>query len=234
MSLHPFKKAGSNSQTGLRLARGITSGSIALSLAAIAVPPVLALTVSPAEIRNAVPRNQFDNCTEALIRLNIPPQEAATACATAFNPGNLGKCVQGVSRGGAIPAAEALTACRQVRNPEKMSECFTDIRRQVAAAPAAEVLDNCRRTILPDRFSNCVQGVSKKVSLTPTEVMNTCISVGDVVTEFDPTFVPYTAPPAETLPPSLTPAPMETPVTPLTPPTPAPTPAPTEVTPQRY
>jgi hypothetical protein len=233
ISPHPDKKAGSNVSAGLRLANGIASTSIVLGLVAIAAPPVLALTVSPAEIRNAVPRNRFDNCTDALVKLNISPQEAVAACARAFNPGNLSKCVQGVSRGGAIAAPEALSACRQVRNPEKMSECFTDIRRQVADAPATEVLRNCSATILPDQFSNCVQGISKAVDLTPTEVMNSCITVRDFVPEFDPTFIRYTTPPAETLPPSQTPAPLETPA-PITPPVPSPAPAPAEVTPQRY
>lgn len=225
---------------GFKLVSGIASSSIVLGLLTLAAPPASALTDSPLEILKVIPRNRFDNCTAALVRLEIAPQEAATACATALEPGNLSKCVQRVSGGRAIAPAEALSACRQVRQPEEMAECFTDIRRQVTGAAANEVLDNCRRTILPERFSNCVQGVSKSVNLTPTEVMNTCIGVRDVVTEFDPTFIPYTTPPAETLPPSTPPAetPLTTPGTPLTPAAPTPTPtAPSpaeEVTPQRY
>jgi len=193
------------------------TGAIA-SLSVLAVP----------EMPN-IPRNRFDNCTADLLKLNISVEEATHACARAFDPGDLGRCVTKVRDRLDLSGEEILNACRQVRRPMEMAECVSDIRRNLNDAAPAEILNNCRITLLPDRYAKCVRGLVKSASITPTQAMDTCNNGGYLPRQIDPTFIPYTS-----ASPQPEPAPMPPAVVPSPVPQPVPAPAPKPVVPQRY
>jgi hypothetical protein len=200
----------SRSDLKLRLANGFVGIGVVAGLMTTMMPAASALVFD--DLFNL--GNLYERCTGDLLALKISTEEATSACARALNPKDLGICVSRTSQSGTIAATDALSACRQVRRPKEMAACVNRIRGELSTATALEVLDNCRRSLLPDRYANCVVGISSPAKLSPTQAMTTCIDTGYFPREVDPTFIPYTVSPSDSIQAPVVPATPEQPVTP--------------------
>jgi len=178
--------------------RCLAIAGVVAGLAASVLPsPVMALPLFPeGSFPNHNPEpspHEYRQCTTRLLGVKLSEEEALAACAKAFQPRDLSKCVVNLNKEGGITAIAALDACRQVRRPLAVADCVSGIRNKAKTAATADVLDYCRRSPLPDRFANCVRGLSQAVKVTPTKMMDSCLGTGDLPQQLDPTFIPYTS-----------------------------------------
>lgn len=200
-------------------------GTLGTAVAASAASAQPVLIPGPSADDSA---GDYERCVSTLLNQKIGNEDASTACARAFNPEDLPRCVERVSRDNGVPIADTLSACRRVRRPVELASCYVDIRRVVENASAADVLGYCRRSLLPERYSNCVLGVNRSAKTAAPQVLQTCIAAGDFYpAELDPTFIPYsttgdTNAPATPETPNTTPS--TTDPTPVLPQSPAPAP----------
>jgi hypothetical protein len=169
--------------------------------------------------------NEFDVCTNELLRAEVSPEQAARACADALEPKDLSLCVLKIRALTPLGADETIAACLRVRRPLELADCVVDIDRSAEDPDAANILSNCRRSLLPRRFSDCVQGLTREANLTATSAMDTCIAAEDFEPELFPTFAPpppdHPSPPViPDFTPEVTPGPeieIDPPVSPETP-----------------
>lgn len=213
-----FRQARSQSpQSNVRLVASLASASVTAGFLAMALPMAPAIAAGQLD---------YERCTATLAGLKISTDEAAAACARAFRPVDLSKCVSTINRGTSLPAAEALGACRQVRRPVDMGNCVVDIRRGVSGISEVDALNNCRSSLLPSSYANCVLGENRSLKLDSAKLLNTCIDASDFARDLDPTFIPYTTLPTDS---GVSPAPTDgllapaSPITPANPTTPTPT-----------
>lgn len=162
--------------------------------------------------------NPYRQCAERLARRGVTPNEAATACAAATRPEDLGECVQRMGRVN-VSAADAVNTCVRVRRPVEAANCVVDISRQAASTAFADVLAGCRSSLLPERFSDCVIGLNRELrGITTQAAINQCLSASDYARDVLPTFVPGAGQSPINLPLTL-PGSSTTPTTPQTIPT---------------
>lgn len=192
----------SPSKSKVRVGKCLASASVILGLITVVVPVNPATALPVYDVLPFLPdrdfqpsQGDFQRCTGELIKLKITSEEAASACARAFKPTDLERCVSRIGKENGFTGIDALSACRQVRRPVEMASCVVDIRRRAGDSVAADVLDNCRRSLLPERFANCVVGLNQSAKILPALAMNTCNDASDFPRELDPTFLPYSAVP---------------------------------------
>lgn len=209
------------------------------SLMAVSAPAKAAL-LDDVFFRNTVDEADYDNCARALADAKIAPAEAASACANALRPKDLGVCVTRINRNN-ISGADALSVCSQVRRPVDAATCVVNIRTKAAQTALVDILDSCRRSLLPDRFGKCVVDLHTELKLPTKQAIDTCIDATDRAQDLPPTPLPSgsVTPPATTIPAPTTPTPSPSTPTPSTstptPPTTTPAPAaPRPGTPQRF
>lgn len=123
--------------------------------------------------------SDYENCTADLISRGAAESVAATACASAFHPLEVSRCVAGVGGGDALVVSDVLEACRSVRRPDDLAQCFNQILDDDSAANRSSVLSHCRRSLLPNDFANCVVGVKQGSTLTTDRALATCIDAVD-------------------------------------------------------
>lgn len=154
------------------------------SLVAIAVP------VAPAKaIFFGSSANPYQVCTRDLSRAQISATEAASACAQALRPKDLGECVSRIANT-KISGGDALSVCRQVRRPIEAGNCVVRIRQQAADAALVDVLDSCRRSLLPERYAECVVGLNRELKIAGKDAIGTCLNASDRPNDVLPTFIP--------------------------------------------
>jgi hypothetical protein len=164
----------------------------------------------------------YRQCVERLARRGIAAPNAASACAAATRPEDLGECVQHMGRVN-VSGTDALNTCVRVRRPLEAANCVVDISRKAASTNFSDVLAGCRTSLLPERFSDCVIGVNRGLQgITTQAAIAQCLAATDYAQDVLPTFVPGAG---------------QNPIVPgTTPPTPSPaTPAPSGTgLPQRF
>jgi hypothetical protein len=186
----------------------ITRFSIQVTVAGLIA---LALPVAPASATYSDYRalqRDYQTCTADLVGVGIAAADAASACAAALAPRDIGECVIMIGEGTVIAATDALSGCRQVRRPVDLAACVVDINTSLQNVVPLDVLSNCRRSLLPTRFSNCVVGISQETLIDPAVAMSTCIVAGDRPSNLLPSFVPSSEPIPST--PSSIPTPSDT------------------------
>lgn len=167
------------------LVRPAASVAIAALVTAALPSRVTAITSYPYEDRAA-----YEECAADLLELEVSPEAALTACASALHPEEVGDCVVGIATYTEIAPADALASCRRSRRPDELSTCVVDITDNLENALPIEVLDNCRRSLLPLQYSNCVLGLDYAANLAPAEALIVCISAGDRPRDLAPSFIP--------------------------------------------
>ncbi len=132
----------------------------------------------------------YRECAEALLQYDdLDPTVAASACAGALEPEEVGECVTQIEGNTEITAEDALAACRRVRRPESMAACVVDINTELSPEPLL-ALDNCRRSLLPDRYAECVIEIADVSGFSADDTMAICISAGDRPRDLAPSFIP--------------------------------------------
>jgi hypothetical protein len=212
-----------------RKMRGSVAPLVTVSLLAIALP----IAPAKAELFGGIFSNQpnpYLVCSRDLAGAKIATTDAASACAQALRPKDLGACVVRIANE-KIAGTDALSVCRQVRRPIEAGNCVARIRQQASDAAVVDVLDSCRRSLLPERYAECVVGLNRQLKVGGKEAIGTCLNASDRPTDVLPTFIPAGAEiPGATspVPTPVIPNSTESPV-PATPPTT--TPAPSTTTP---
>ena len=132
----------------------------------------------------------YRECAEALLKYDdLDPTVAASACAGALEPEEVGECVTQIEVDTEITTEDALAACRRVRRPEEMAGCVVDIDDGLTTDPL-KVLDNCRRSLLPGRYAECVLDIADVANFSADDTMAICISAGDRPRDLAPSFIP--------------------------------------------
>ncbi|KAM3101176.1 hypothetical protein ACKFKF_09360 [Phormidesmis sp. 146-12] len=207
-----------------RKMRGSVAPLVTVSLLAIALP----IAPAKAEIFGGIFSNQpnpYLVCSRDLAGAKISTADAASACAQALRPRDLGTCVVRIANN-KIAGTDALSVCRQVRRPVEAGNCVVRIRQQASDAAVVDVLDSCRRSLLPERYAECVVGLNRQLKVAGKEAINTCLNASDRPSDVLPTFIPAGA----EIPGASSPVP--TPVVPNSTESPAPiTPTPSTTTP---
>lgn len=150
-------------------------------------------------------KNEYANCAEALMQVNVPPPMAATTCGERRRPQDLASCVVDIATKTDIVPIDALGACRRVRRPLAMAACVVDIGNLSDASDGPDILDHCRRSLIPDHFSTCVVGLKEEIDLATSQAMTACINASDrmeglpepEMTPEEQTPSPITPPPSE-------------------------------------
>jgi hypothetical protein len=129
--------------------------------------------------------NPYASCAKSLDKATIQKGMAATACAEALHPDDMGLCVESVTAK-KVEANTALAACRSVRRPLELSTCLADIHKQDDKVGLTDVLEFCRRSLLPERYGHCVVGLKgKPLGQTSAEALPTCIDASDRPTDIE-------------------------------------------------
>ncbi|WOB43469.1 hypothetical protein HNI00_10085 [Thermoleptolyngbya oregonensis NK1-22] len=123
--------------------------------------------------------SDYEECTADLIGRGAAEAVAATACASAFHPREVSRCVAGIGGGETLVVSDVLGACRSVRRPEDLAQCFNQIVGDDETANLSSVLSHCRRSLLPNEFANCVVGIKNGSTLTTDRALATCIDAVD-------------------------------------------------------
>lgn len=150
-------------------------------------------------------KNDYANCAETLMQVNVPPLMAATTCGEMRRPQELANCVLDISSETDIIPMDALTACRRVRRPLAMAACVVDIGNLSDASDGPNILDHCRRSLIPNQFSTCVVGLKQEIDLGTSQAMTACINASDRMEDLpqrgmtpdEQTPSPITPPPGE-------------------------------------
>lgn len=221
------------------------SRSIRLSIVPLVIGSLVAVS-APAKagilddvfFRPGVDEADYDNCAKAMAGAKISTADAASACANALRPKDLGVCVTRITQNN-VPGVDALSVCRQVRRPVDAATCVVNIRTKAAQTALVDVLDGCRRSLLPDRFGKCVVDLHTELKLPTKQAIDTCIDATDRAQDLPPTTLPSGSaiPPVTPIPAPTTPTPSTSTPTPATPTPPTTSPAPTAPrpgTPQRF
>jgi len=158
----------------------------------LAIAGLLAMAIPGGQATAA--SNKFAVCAAELLRANISPDLASTACAEALEPMDLSECVLRIASLTPALADRALGSCTRVRRPVELAKCVVEINRRAQNSDVSSVLDNCRRSLLPLRFSSCVIGLSNQTDFSPARTMTTCIAAEGFTRELSPTPVPPTPP----------------------------------------
>ncbi|HIK13659.1 MAG TPA: hypothetical protein IGS52_25935 [Oscillatoriaceae cyanobacterium M33_DOE_052] len=154
-------------------------------------------------------KNDYANCAEALMQVNVPPPMAATTCGEMRRPQELASCVLDISTKTDIIPMDALASCRRVRRPLAMAACVVDIGNLSDASDGPNILDHCRRSLIPDQFSTCVVGLKQEIDLGTSQAMTACINASDRMGDFSqPEMTPEKENPSP-----ITPPPSEIPST---------------------
>jgi hypothetical protein len=202
-------------------------GSVAQLVTASLVAIALPVSPAKAELFGGIFKNQpnpYLVCSRDLAGAKISTPDAASACAQALRPQDLGACVMRIANN-KIAGTDALSVCRQVRRPIEAGNCVVRIRQQASDAAVVDVLDSCRRSLLPERYAECVVGLNRQLKVAGKEAIDTCLNASDRPSDVLPTFIP-----AGAVIPGAT-SPVQTPIVPsFTDPAPA-TPAPSTTAP---
>jgi len=199
-----------------------SAGLVRLAAAQLAVAGWLGMSLpSPAAtITTGSNTNPYRSCAGRLVRAGVSAEAAASACAGALNPPDIGRCVARIEQQTEIAAQEALATCRQVRRPIELARCVVGISDNTRGQAVPGVLDYCSRSLLPVRYAECVVGLQREIDLAPKQALETCISASNRPLEFSPTFIPEDQnPPVQPAPASTQPQNQTSPVQPAPAPT---------------
>lgn len=158
----------------------------------LAIAGLLAMAIPGGQATAA--SNKFAVCSAELLRANISPNLASTACAEALEPMDLSECVLRMASVTPAIADRALGSCTRVRRPVELAKCVVEINRRTESSDISSVLDHCRRSLLPLRFSSCVIGLSNQTDFSTARTMSTCIAAEGFTRQLSPTPVRSTPP----------------------------------------
>lgn len=190
----------------------ILSSGIRLAIAALVATAIPCAPAAAIRIRSIAPGNNYQICTERLLRAGIAPNTLANACADALHPEELSNCTLKIKLRTPIAPLDALSACSQVRRPNDLSTCVLEVNSNTRDAVATDVLDYCRRSLLPISFSECVVGLNRTIDISASKALDTCFDTAvDLPRSPYRTYVPLVLPPLPTAPPPALLPPLPTP-----------------------
>jgi hypothetical protein len=139
---------------------------------------------------NATYYNDYRVCAARLLKVGIPVEAGAQACATAARPGDLSSCVYRIKQQTQISSIDALPTCRQAWLPTDTAKCVVGISKNSREAVDPSVLNYCGRSLLPVNFARCVVGLHAEIDVARNQAMETCINASDSVSGLLPSFIP--------------------------------------------
>lgn len=128
---------------------------------------------------NTETSRDYRACAARLVRLGIPAESAASACAAALRPRDLGECVNRIQKQTQVPAQNILNNCLQARRPDDYAACVVGISKQAKDSFDPSVFTYCNRSLLPRRFARCVVGLRSEIDFSVVRAMDTCIDGSD-------------------------------------------------------
>lgn len=159
-------------------------------IGAIAVGLLLApATTVPAKALNADP-GSYSSCLSDLTSTGLATDLAAEACAGAFHPRQLARCVTRLEDLSELTATNRLSACSRNRRPDDLASCVIDITDDLGSSAAPAALNHCRLSLLPQRFANCVLGVGAIEGLDAIATLDLCLQAGYRPRDLAPSFIP--------------------------------------------
>lgn len=156
------------------------------------LPFFIASVVAVGGVVTATPAlaNDYAACVADLLPLELEREAIAAACALAYRPTEVSRCVTGVVEVATVTPRSALAACSRDRRPLEVATCVTDIHNTLPVSDSPSVLDHCHRSLLPERYGQCVTSLATTLPLGTEDSLAQCIAAGYRPENVAPTYIP--------------------------------------------